>query len=313
MTSSVISKTPYRISFFGGGTDHPKWYKKNKGKVLATTIDKYSYIIATKENLFNKQKYRIRSYIKEETNFSNEISHPVIKVVLQKLYKFDRLKFTHHGDIPSKIGIGSSSAFCVGLIQVFEKLKGKKISQKKIYEKAINLERNLLNEFGGDQDQIICTVGGFKSIRFGRNTTIYSLEKNDTFLGELEKWTQLFYLGKQRNANLIERKKFSKIDRRKKKILIKMQSLANVAEKIIKTNKKNKVIDFGKLMHKNWLLKKSIDTSVSNKYLDKKYSLALKHGSVGGKLLGAGKTGILLLITPPNLKEMIKKKLNLRN
>ena len=189
----IISKTPYRISFFGGGTDFPAWYNRHGGKVISTSINKYSYIVIRNLPKIFKYKFRIRYYFREETNSKNKIKHPVVRELLKLYPNIKNIDITHHGDLPARSGIASSSSFSVGLINSIYALQNKKINKKKLSKQAIFFEQKILRETVGSQDQVITSYGGFRVINFEKDSITTNLIKYKNTVNELEKWCQIFF------------------------------------------------------------------------------------------------------------------------
>ena len=217
----------------------------------------------------------------------------------------------HHGDLPARTGIGSSSSFTVGLIQSLNALKNTKISKLDLAKQAIYFEQKILRESVGSQDQVAASYGGFNKISFFKNKfNVKKFEKNST-IEELEKWCCLFYLGKQRSSNNIENKKFNKLDKNKKNILEKMVSISFEAEKLLKKNNKINVKYFAQLLSEQWKIKRELHRSVSNHQIDEVNNFFLSQGSLGGKVIGAGGGGFYLALIPPNIRSnLIKNKSN---
>jgi D-glycero-alpha-D-manno-heptose-7-phosphate kinase len=307
----IITRTPYRISFFGGGTDFPSWYNNNNGKVISTSINKYSYIIVRNLPEVFKYRFRIRYYYREEADSKNKIRHPAIRELLRLHKNIKNIDILHHGDLPARTGIGSSSSFSVGLIHALHAMENKEIKKEKLSKLAIFFEQKILKESIGSQDQYIAAHGGFQIINFKKKKISSKLISNNIITNELEKYCQVFYLGERRNANDIEKKKFSFIDQNKKSILKDMMFITSEAEKIIDSQKKSNFLNFAKLLDSQWNLKRMIDKSVSSNKIDEIYEFAKKNGAISGKVLGAGSGGFFLLLTPPKLQSRMKKKIKL--
>ena len=309
----IIIRTPYRISLFGGGTDYPKWYNKHKGSVISTSINKYSYIVLRElPNLF-KYNYRLRYFKREQVNLINDIKHPVVREAIKLLNIKGNLDITHHGDLPARSGMGSSSSFSVGLLHAFIKFNDKNISKKKLAELAINLEQNILKEPVGSQDQVIASYGGFNRIDFGRNNKNFICNKinlSTKKLKTLEGNMQLFFTNKTRDSSSVSSNKIKNISSNKK-ILFKMIDIVNEAEFILRGKDKNYIYKIGNLMNQQWNLKKELASNVSNKHIDKIYNKAISNGAYGGKILGAGGGGFLMFITPLKFQKKVKESLNL--
>ena len=307
----IITKTPYRISFFGGGTDFPVWYEKNKSQVISTTINKYSYIVLRDlPSIFN-YKFRIRYYFREEVKIKNKIKHPVVRELLLRYPNIKSLDMNHHGDLPARTGIGSSSSFTVGFIQSLNALKNYKLSKFELAKQSINFEQRILKETVGSQDQIASSYGGFNKISFFKDSFKVIKFNQNHMIKELEKWCCLFYLGNQRSSKNIEKKKFHKLSKKKIKVLNHMSSICLEAEKLIKTNKNENLKYFAQLLKEQWNIKKQLNKMVSSREIDSINDYFLSNGALGGKVIGAGGGGFYLAMIPPNIKENIIKKTKL--
>tara|TARA_Y100001970_G_C14233877_1_gene860588 strand:+ start:812 stop:1789 length:978 start_codon:yes stop_codon:yes gene_type:complete len=288
----IISKTPYRISFFGGGSDYFSWYKKYGGKVLSTTIDKYIYISCRKLPKFFDHKYRIVWSKIENVKKIEKIKHKVVKNILIQNKIKDGLEIHYDGDLPSKSGMGSSSSFSVGLIKALSEFKDEKLSKIQLAKKAIHFEQRILKEVVGSQDQVAAAFGGFNKINFYKNGEIDIKKINSNYLKRLNSNLLLIYTGIQRNAEKIAKKYVNDLSNKKKENINRIIEYVNEGENLIKSGNLN---DFGKLLHESWIEKKSLNSAISNRKIDELYNFALKNGCLGGKLLGAGSGGFLLL------------------
>jgi len=304
----IISRTPYRISFFGGGSDYPSWYNKYSGEVLSATIDKYLYLSVRELPLFFKHNYRIVYSKIEIANNINEIKFNVIKQMIKR-YKINKgLEIHYDGDLPARSGMGSSSSFVVGLIKIFNSFLKNKISKKKLAEESIWFEQKVLKELVGSQDQIATSYGGFNSIKFYKNGNFntYKYDIDDNFFRKLNDNLILVFSGINRTANLIASSYVKKLNSTKRKDMFELIQLVQDAKKIIK----NKNLDeFGSLLHETWLLKKSISKKISTDKIDIIYDEAIKQGAKGGKLLGAGGGGFLLFYVPKQKQKHFLKNL----
>lgn len=304
----IISKTPFRVSFFGGGTDYPDYYLKYGGKVLGTTIDKYCYLNIRKLPPFLDFKYRVVYSKIESANEINEIIHPSVKAILKYLNIDYSLSINHDSDLPARSGIGSSSSFTVGLLKGLYALQGKMISKKKLAEEAIYVEQKLIKENVGSQDQTFAAYGGFNKIEFLQNGEIIVtpvIAKKEK-IKKLENNLVLFFTGISRTADKVAKKQIEKIEENKSK-LDKMKELVEEALKII--NEKN-IDEFGELLDYTWNLKRKLSDNITNPTIDELYDKAKKAGALGGKLLGAGGGGFLLFYVPENKKEKVVNALN---
>ena len=308
----IISKTPYRVSFFGGGTDYPNWYENNKngGKTICCSIDKYSYIVLKNlPNAFN-YNYRIRYYQREEVKKISEIKHPTIR----NLYKFfkirEKLDLVHFSDLPAATGIGSSSAFTSGLINAISAMYKYNYSKKKIFNLAIEIEQNFNKENIGSQDQVISTIGGFKLLNFKKNKILVSnMDKYKKNLSKIENSSILIYSGIQRESSMVTADLVSKINK-KRAVYKELYTLTNDAEKMIRSNELD-IKKFGELLNYSWEMKKKTSDFITNKKIDSLCKFCYKKGAYGVKLLGAGYGGFLLVIG--NKKIMNNIKISLKN
>ena len=289
----IITKTPYRISFFGGGSDYPEWYNKFGGTVLSTTINKYLYITCRELPGFFDHKYRIVWRKIEMVKDINQINHHAIKGIL-KYYKFNKgLEIHYDGDLPARSGMGSSSSFVVGLINALFKLNKNNLDKKELAKKSLFIEQKILNEMVGSQDQIAAAYGGFNRIFFNKNNS-FKLKKIKTNknLKLLEDNLILIYTSINRNAHDIASGYVKNLKSTKKDYIKEIIDHVEEGEKILKS--KN-IDDFGRLLNSAWNIKKQLGKSITNNKIDELYDYALKNGALGGKILGAGGGGFLLL------------------
>ena len=295
----IISKTPLRISFFGGGTDYPEWFKSNRGAVLSTTIDKYSYIaLNIKSSLFHK-KYVITYRNVEKKNNISEIKHPSVRACLNYFKVPAGCEVIYNGDLPARSGVGSSSSFTVGLLNCLYSLKNIKISKRKLAEKAIYIEKKILKENVGVQDQIACSYGGFNLIEFSKNNfKVSKININQYDLNQLNNNLILCYSGVQRISSDIAKKYINKLSTKSYESL--MNTNFDLVKEGVSIVRKKNFDEFGKLLDINWKLKKRLHNKVTNTRLDQFYNNAIKNGALGGKLLGAGAGGFFLFYVPKN-------------
>ena len=304
----IISRTPFRISFFGGGTDYPAWYEENGGAVLSTTIDKYCYIHIRYLPPFFEHKHRIVYSITETVQTVDEIAHPVVKALL-KHFKIDAgLEVHHDGDLPARSGLGSSSAFTVGMLNSLHGLMGKIISRHDLARFSMYIEREILKENVGSQDQVAVAYGGFNKISFykGHNFQVEPITLSGARLNELRKHLMLVYTGLPRFSSDIAAEQIRNISNNGK-ALSAMRQMVDQAVDIL--NSDRDILEFGRLLHAGWQIKKSMSSNVSNSFIDDLYNQALKSGAVGGKLLGAGGGGFMLLFVPPENRARTKTRL----
>ena len=298
----IISKTPYRISFFGGGSDYPEWYNEFGGTVLSTTINKYLYITCRELPDFFDHKYRIVWSKIEKVNNIKQIQHQAIRGILEH-YKFNKgLEIHYDGDLPARSGMGSSSSFVVGLINALFKMNKKKLNQKELAKKSLFIEQKILNEVVGSQDQIAAAYGGFNRIFFQKNNLfkLKKIKKNKN-LKLLEDNLILIYTSINRTAHFIASSYVKNLTSTKKNYIKEIVDHVEEGQKIIESGN---IDDFGKLLNSAWDIKKQLGKSITNNKIDNLYDYAIKNGALGGKILGAGGGGFLLLYMKK--KERIK-------
>ena len=307
----IITKTPYRISFFGGGSDYPIWYKKFGGSVLSTTIDKYIYISCRELPPFFDHKYRIVWSKIENVKTIDEIKH----LTVRKLIKYNKIKsgleIHYDGDLPARSGMGSSSSFSVGLMRALSNYQHKDIKGINLAYKTIPFEQKIMNETVGSQDQVAASVGGFNRINFLKNEKIIVKKILSNNLRRLNSNLLLLYTGIQRNADAVASNYVHKLSNEKEKNVRKIISNVELGEKMIKSGNIN---DFGKLLHHAWMEKKELSKSISNHKIDELYKSSIQNGALGGKLLGAGGGGFLLVyINKKKQKNFLSKIRNITN
>ena len=304
----IINKTPFRISFFGGGTDYPVWYRENQGAVLSTTIDKYCYITIRYLPPFFPHKHRIVYSKIEMVNDINEILHPAVRATLQFLNIDKGIEIHHDGDLPAKTGLGSSSSFTVGLLKSLYALKGVIPSKLQLAKEAIHIERDILKENVGAQDQVAAAFGGFNKINFNGKDEIKiePITIGKERIKQLENHLMLFFTGFSRTASDIAKSQIENTPNKKRELSL-MYQMVDEAIKIL--NEKGDIKDFGKLLHEAWLLKKSLTDKISTPEIDNIYEKALQAGALGGKLLGAGGGGFMVLFVPPENQPGVREKL----
>jgi D-glycero-alpha-D-manno-heptose-7-phosphate kinase len=290
----IISRTPFRISFFGGGTDYPVWYEKNGGMTLSATINKYAYITVRELPPFFKYKHRIQYYLKEEVNFLDEIKHPVVREATKLLGIKKGIEMVHNADLPARSGLGSSSTFTVGLLNALYAMKNQMVTKRELALNAINLEQNIIGEAVGSQDQTIAAFGGFNLIEFNKTKTfqVQEIPASESRLKSLQENLILCFTGFARTAEDIAKSQIETTPFKEKEF-IKMNEITNKAKEII-LDKDISLDEFGKLLNEQWFLKKSLTEYISNDAIDEIYNTAMNSGAIGGKLLGAGGGGFFL-------------------
>ena len=308
----IICKAPFRISYFGGGTDFPDWYNNHgNGLVLSTTINKYCYVLLRTLPPFFSFNYRLRYFDTEVVKNIKEIKHPSIKAILNQYYdnKKRGLEIIHYADLPALSGLGASSAFTNALIFLIHEYNNNKISKKHLAEKSIFIEKKILLEDCGCQDQYASAIGGFNEIVFQKKgISIKALNFQKEKKKELEDNTVIFFTGITRKANNLEKEKVKEL-KKKLDYYKEIYQIASEAKNIF-CNKKNKnfLDHISELLNESWKLKKKLSNNVSSNYIDEIYSSALKNGAMGGKILGAGGGGFIMFITKNSLdkKKLIK-------
>ena len=305
----IITKTPFRMSFFGGGTDIEDYFKSNEGAVLSTTFDKYCYVNVRHLPRFFEYSTEL-SYSKiERVTDINNIQHPAIRNAMQML-DMREIRLTYEADLPARSGLGTSSSFAVGMLHAFYSLKGKYVSKKKLADDAIYLERVLCKEAGGWQDQIAASFGGFNRINFNANGyEVLPIIVSPDRKKQLETNLMMFFTGFTRFSSDIQKINNVSGTENKKKNLKQMYTLVNDAEKIL-VDKNNNLDDFGYLLNTTWMLKKKNGSSISTGKIDDLYNKGISAGALGGKLLGAGGGGFLLFYVPIEKQNAVKEALD---
>tara|TARA_B100000965_G_scaffold404925_1_gene437169 strand:+ start:1075 stop:2058 length:984 start_codon:yes stop_codon:yes gene_type:complete len=303
----ILSKTPYRISFFGGGTDYPSWFKTNKGKVLSATIDKYIYLSARKLPPYFNYKHRIVWSKVENVNKTTDINHNVVREMLKNFKIQNGLEIHYQGDLPARSGMGSSSSFVVGLMNTLLCQKKIKISKLNLAKKSIFFEQKILNEVVGMQDQISASFGGFNKILIEKNG-VFKIKnfKIDNKIKKLNKNLLLLFTGIYRTANEIAGQYVTDLKIKKKN---EMNEISFQVDEAVNLLKNNDFDNFGKLLNEGWKLKKSLSKVISNKKIDDLYNFSIQNGALGGKLLGAGGGGFMLLYMPEHKQKKFLKKI----
>lgn len=299
----IITKTPFRMSFFGGGTDLPSFFMRHGGSVISTTFDKYCYVNVRHLPRFFDYSTEL-SYSKTERVTSvDDIDHPAIRNAMKFLNMYE-LRLTYEADLPARSGLGTSSSFAVGMLNAFYALKGKYADKKKLADEAIHLERDLCGEAGGWQDQIAASFGGFNRINFSdEGYEVLPVIISPKRKKELNKNLIMFFTGFTRFSSEIQKaNEKSGIDKTKQ--LLKMLSLVDDAEKIL-TDQNADIDDFGRLLDCTWQLKRRTGSAVSTSNIDMLYDKGIKAGALGGKLLGAGGGGFLLFYVQPEKRECL--------
>ena len=305
----VISRTPFRISFFGGGTDYPSWYLKHGGAVLATTIDKYCYLTCRYLPPFFPHRFRVVWSKIETCQSIDEILHPAVRETLRYLGINSGLSIHHDGDLPARSGMGSSSAFTVGILHALYALQGQMISKSQLAQKSIYIEQKVLKETVGSQDQTSASYGGLNHITFAQNgeITVQPLTIKNERAQALNDYLMLFYTGIERTAADIAQSYVPEI-RSKARQLNSISEMVDEGIAILNSNES--LIQFGTLLDDAWKAKRSLSAQVTNPTIDQLYDLVISAGAIGGKITGAGGGGFFLVFAEPHHHKKIREKLN---
>jgi D-glycero-alpha-D-manno-heptose-7-phosphate kinase len=307
----IITRTPYRVSFLGGGTDYPAWYRAEGGSVLSTTIDKYCYISCRYLPPFFGIKHRIVWSHIETVSSISEILHPAVREGLRYLNYDDSegLEVHHQGDLPARSGIGSSSAFSVGLINALSALRDQRLEKHELALKAIELEQEVIGESVGSQDQVAVAYGGLNQILFSRSGQIEvdPIRLSEQRLRDLEQHLMLLYPGTSRISSDVALELIENIDRNSAS-LVRMRKMVDEGVKVLLGA--GNLSEFGELLHESWMFKRALTASVSTPEIDRIYETARAHGATGGKLLGAGAGGFMLLFARPDRQAEIRQSLD---
>lgn len=305
----IITRTPFRISFFGGGTDYPAWYRKHGGAVLATTIDKYCYLTCRYLPPFFEHRFCV-VYSKIETcRTVDEIAHPAVREVLRHVNIDRGVEIHHAGDLPARSGMGSSSSFTVGLLHALYALTGHMPSKRQLALESIDIEQARLEEAVGSQDQVSAAYGGFNHIAFlpDGGISVRPVTLSVERVAELDAHLMLFYTGIQRTASEIAQSHLQNLGRNERSLRM---LTTMVDESIAILSSGEDITGFGTLLHESWKIKSSLSLQVSNSYIEGLYDEAMSAGAVGGKLTGAGGGGFLLLFVPPPNQSRVRDRLN---
>lgn len=301
----IITRTPYRCSFFGGGSDYSRWYKEHGGMVLTTTIAKYCYLSARYMPAFLGYKYNACWSKMERVNSLDELVHSGIRGCLQYMGIDEGFEVNHAGDLPARSGLGSSSAFTVGMLHALHALNGRHVSKAQLAREAIEVEQVVLKETVGIQDQIECAHGGLNLIEIHRDgeytlrPVIIPTERKSA----LESKLMLFFTGLQRNSSEIADAQVSNIERKE----YELKAIQNMVPVALEAMTNGDMDDVGGLLHDTWLLKRELSDKVSNKEIDGLYNSAREAGAIGGKLLGAGGGGFFLFFVPVDRQASVRE------
>jgi D-glycero-alpha-D-manno-heptose-7-phosphate kinase len=305
----IITRTPFRISLFGGGSDYPKWYRQHGGAVIGFALDKYCYISARPLPPFFEHRHRIVYSAIELVKEFDEIKHPSVRTVLKQMKVSHGIEIHHHGDLPARSGLGSSSSFTVGLLNALNALNGQLTTKRYLAEEAIRIEQDCIGEAVGSQDQVWAAYGGMNRIDFHRDETfsvapiIMDKNRREELLGSL----LLFFTGVSRYSTDVSSKKIENIDRNFAP-LSRLVEMVDEAEATL-SNPNTDLGEIGRLLHESWRLKRGLADNVSSDFIDEIYAEGRAAGAVGGKLLGAGGGGFLLFFADKSLHQDIRERL----
>ncbi|WP_038178810.1 kinase [Vibrio rhizosphaerae] len=306
----IITKTPFRISFFGGGTDFPDWYRQYGGNVLSTSIDKYCYITCRHLPPFFEHKHRIVYSLIENIKDASEIKHPAVKGIFDYLDIQDGLEIHHDGDLPARSGLGSSSSFTAGLYLAVKSLSGEMIDKYNLSKEVIHIEQNVIHDVVGSQDQIATVYGGLNRIDFMTNDdfSVSPVIIPEERKRELNDHLMLFFTGVTRFSSDITGNQIQNINKREQELKA-MQDMVPEAINIL-SNSNTSILEFGKLLHESWSYKKQLSEKISNSTIDEIYQAARELGAEGGKVLGAGGGGFVLIFAKPEIQPKILERLS---
>lgn len=305
----IITKTPFRISFVGGGSDLEAFYSKHPGAVLSTSINQYMYI--SSHRFFEEQKTRVKYSITETVDDPSEITHPILRTVLEE-FGVNGIEISSIADIPGGTGMGSSSSFTVGLLHNLYRASGIPADKERLAKEACRIEIDVLKEPIGKQDQYAAAYGGLNIFRFQSNgdVVVEPIEVEQEVIAQFQSNLLMFYLGEQsqrKASDILSEQKKNTSSADKTEALIKMVSLVDDLKSSLISGQVN---DIGKILHENWTLKQQLASSITNPLINECYETAIQHGALGGKLLGAGGGGFMLFYCPKNHQEKLKKSLS---
>ncbi|MFZ2641716.1 MAG: kinase, partial [Verrucomicrobiia bacterium] len=305
----IVSRTPFRISFFGGGTDYPSWYREHGGAVLATSIDKYCYLTCRYLPPFFEHRYRLVYSKIENCHAIDEITHPAAREVLRFMQMERGVEIHHDGDLPARSGMGSSSAFTVGMLHALYALKGRMPTKHQLAMESIQIEQEMVKETVGSQDQVLAAYGGFNHVTFHPNgeITVRPVALARDRIRELNSHLMLFYTGIKRTAADVAKTYVDQMSEKRRQLGL-IRGMVDESLSILNNGKD--LTAFGELLHQAWQAKRSLSAQVTNTEVEEIYAAARAAGAVGGKLIGAGGGGFMLLFAPPSRQEAIRQRLN---
>lgn len=305
----IITRTPFRISFFGGGTDYPAFFREHGGAVLSTTINKYCYLTVRYLPPFFDHSYRIRYTEREQTDSVEAIRHPSVRECLKFVGINQGIEMIHTSDIPARSGVGSSSSFTVGFLHSLYALQGKMVTKRKLAFDAIHVEQDILHENVGSQDQVAAAFGGLNQIEFGGPEGIFvrPIITTPENLAYLQTCCLFYFTGFSRTASEIAKEQID-LTLQKKGELSRMRQMVEEAVGIL-NGPVGRLDDFGRLLHDSWQIKRGLSSQVTNERIDFIYDTARRAGALGGKVCGAGGGGFVLLFVPPDRQTAVREAL----
>ena len=303
----IITKTPFRISFFGGGTDYPAWFMQNEGRVLAASIDKYCYITCRNLPPFFDHDIRVAWSRIENVNSIDEVFHPAVREGLRCAGIDKGISITHEGDLPARTGLGSSSSFMVGLLNALYAYQGRMVDKMTLAQRAIHVEQNMIKDNVGCQDQIAAAMGGFNKIEFSSHGfKVSPLILSAKTQKVLEESIMLFYTGISRTASEIVEEQIQTMGEKERE-MNRLLALVDAAEALLGSDD---VYGFGRLLDETWRIKRTLSSKISNQMIDDVYDAGIAAGATGGKLLGAGGGGFVMFLCPPDKQAAVKSALH---
>ena len=306
----IISRTPFRISFFGGGTDYPAWFRQHGGSVIGTAVNKYCYISVRRLPPFFTHRSRIVYSQVELVRDVSEIQHPAVRGILTDKALTEGLEIHHDADLPARSGLGSSSSFVVGLLNALDALNCKRSAKRDLARTAIRIEQDILRENVGCQDQVWAAYGGFNRINFFKDGSfsVDSIIMPSERRAELVNSVMLFFTGFSRFASDIAKEQIENIDVRQRELRM-MRSMVDRAYEVL-LDPSVPLREFGELLHESWLLKRQLSNRISTPEIDEIYEAGREAGAIGGKLLGAGGGGFMVFLVEPDKRERVRERLS---
>lgn len=304
----ILTQTPYRISFFGGGTDYPTWYEENGGAVLSTSIDKYCHVFLRNfPPVFEEGTIRVAWRKIEIADHVDNIEHPAVRGVCKFFDITTGIEIHHAGDLPSRSGLAAGSSFVVGCLQAIAALKGKQYNKHTLALDAIRVEREIMKEAGGSQDQFAVAYGGLNKIIFNKDKTVIveSLNIQQAILNEFQKNLMLFFTGTSRSASDVSLAQIRNTSSKEKELRA-MYAMVDAATDFLK---KGDIDTIGRMLHETWQLKRELSPIITNSQIDEIYNAGIEAGALGGKLLGAGAGGFILFYAHPDVQPRIRERL----